>query len=76
MLKVQRRHRPPCKKAQWHQGYTKCACPLVIRGTLAGKPISLSTARHLPPEESRNLEAARNLAILWEQTGVPVRPKE
>ena len=76
MLKAQRRHRPPCKKAQWHQGYTKCGCPIVIRGTLAGKPISLSTARYLPPQESRNLEAARNLAILWEQTGVPVRPEQ
>jgi hypothetical protein len=76
MLKAQRRHRPPCKKAEWHQGYTKCACPIVIRGTLGGKPISLSTARYLPPQESRNLEAARNLAILWEQTGTPVRPEE
>jgi hypothetical protein len=75
MLKAQRRHRPPCKKAERDQGYTKCACPIVIRGTLGSKPISLSTARYLPPQESRNLEAARNLAILWEQTGVPVRPE-
>src|SRR5580698_9303629 len=76
MLRAQRRHRPPCKKAEWHQGYTKCACPIVIRGTLGGKHISLSTARYLPPHESRKLESARNLAILWEQTGAPVRPGE
>jgi len=48
----------------------------VIRGTLAGKPLTISTAKYLPPDKSRNLEAARTLAILWEQTGAPVRPEQ
>ena len=75
MLKAQRRHRTPCRRPEWDQGYTKCTCPIVIRGTLAGKPVTISTAKYLPPEKSRDLEAARSLAILWEQRGAPVRPE-
>src|ERR1035441_10873767 len=76
MLKAQRRHRPPCKRPEWEQGYTKCTCPIVIRGTLAGKPLTISTAKYLPPDKSRDLEAARTLAILWGEAGGPVRPEE
>jgi integrase len=76
MLNAQRRHRPPCKRSEWDPGYTKCACPIVIRGTLAEKHITVSTAKYLPPEKSRDLQAARDLAILWEKTGSLVRPEE
>lgn len=76
MLNAQRRHRPPCKKSEWDQGYTKCTCPIVIRGTLAEKHITVSTAKYLPPEKARDLQAARDLAILWEKAGAPVRPEE
>jgi integrase/recombinase XerD len=76
MLKAQRRHRPPCKRSEWDQGYTKCVCPIVIRGTLTGKPLTVSTAKFLPPDKARDLEAARNLAILWEKTGTLMRPEE
>jgi integrase/recombinase XerD len=75
MLNAQRRHQPPCKRPMFDKGYTKCACPIVIRGTLNGKFVSLSTARYLPPGQSRNLEAARDLALLWERSGRPVRPE-
>jgi len=73
MLKVQRRHRPPCKKYQWDQGCTRCTCRIVIRGTLSGKHISLSTARYLQPKQGRDFEAARELALLWQRSGKPVR---
>ena len=74
MLAAQRRHIAPCKKPMWDK-YTKCSCPITIRGTLAGHQISISTAKYLPPSESRNLEAARDLALLWEKQGKPVRPE-
>ena len=51
-------------------------CPIVIRGTLAGKQITLSTSKYLPPDEARDLEKARNLALLWEAAGKPVRPND
>jgi integrase/recombinase XerD len=75
MLKAQKRHRSPCKRGEWDQGYSKCGCPVVIRGTLSGKHITLSTAKYLPPEKARDLEAGRNLAILWERSGEAVRPE-
>jgi hypothetical protein len=43
---------------------------------LNGHRVSLSTARFLPPDTARDLEAARDLAILWERQGKPVRPDE
>ena len=76
MLNAQRRHRPPCKKSEWDPGYTKCTCPIVIRGTLNGRHITISTAKHLPPEKARDLELARGLAITWERAGKPVRLEE
>jgi integrase/recombinase XerD len=76
MLKAQRRHLPPCTKPMWDAGYTKCGCPIVIRGTLAGKHITISTAKYLPSHLARNFEAARDLALLWERTGQPIRPAE
>ena len=60
----------------WDQSWFRCTCPVVIRGTLAGKRISLSTAKFLPPEKERNLEAARDLALLWERADRVVRPPE
>jgi integrase len=76
MLKALRRHLPPCKRSQWDQGYQRCTCPIAIRGTLAGRHVTISTAKYLPPELARDLESARNLAILWERNGAPVRPEE
>lgn len=79
MLNVQRRHRPPCTREEWDQ--RSCAgkgakCPILIRGTLNGSRVQLSTAKFLPPEQARDLEAARALALEWERTGVPARQPE
>src|ERR1700722_1912260 len=79
MLNVQRRHRPPCTREEWD--LRSCAgkgakCPILIRGTLNGSRVQLSTAKFLPPEQARDLEAARALALEWERTGVPARPSE
>ncbi len=70
-----RRHRPPCRRKQWDLS-TRCTCPIVIRGTLLGNFVSLSTAKYLPPDKARDLEAARDLALPWERSGTPVRPDE
>jgi hypothetical protein len=53
---------PPCTRAEWDQ--RSCAgkgarCPILIRGTLNGDRVQLSTAKFLPPTESRDLEPAR-----------------
>ena len=66
MLTAQRRHQPPCKRPMWDKGYTKCTCPVMIRGTLNGKHLTLSTRKFLPPDKARDLEASRDLALLWE----------
>jgi integrase len=59
----------------WDQGYTKCSCPVVIRGTLPnGKFLSLSTAKYLPADKARNMEAAQELALLWFKNDGPVKP--
>jgi len=77
MLKAHKRHYAPCKRDEWDQGYTKCKCPVVIIGTLPdGNRLRLSTAKYLPPERARDLESARDLAILWERVGSAVRPEE
>src|SRR5215472_17240080 len=55
---------------------TKCKCPIVIRGMLNDRRVSLSTAKFLPPDKARDLEAARDLALLWERSGSPIRPEE
>ena len=47
----------------------------MIRGTVGKKRISLATGKFLPPEKARDLEAARDLALLWEKEGWPVRPQ-
>src|SRR5215469_13726768 len=75
MLNVQRRHTPPCPKKMWDK-YMRCSCPLAIRGTLVGRQISLSTAKFLPPDKARDPQAARDLALLWEKEGRPVRPED
>src|SRR5664279_4206939 len=79
MLKAQKRHQTPCTRPEWDQ--RSCAgkganCPVLIIGTLAGNRVRLSTAKFLPPDETRDLEACRNLAILWEKTGATIRPEE
>jgi hypothetical protein len=79
MLNVQRRHRPPCTREEWDQ--RSCAgkgakCPILIRGTLNGSRVQLSTAKFLPPDRARDFEAARALALEWERTGVAARPTE
>jgi integrase len=79
MLNVQRRHRPPCTRDEWDQ--RSCAgkgakCPILIRGTLNGSRVQLSTAKFLPPDKSRDLEAARALALEWERSGVVGRPAD
>jgi integrase len=79
MLNVQKRHQSPCIRDEWDQ--RSCSgkganCPVLIIGTLNGKRVRLSTAKFLPPGKARDLEAARDLALLWERTGKPVRPEE
>src|SRR5262245_43262686 len=79
MLKAQKRHQPPCKRSEWDQ--RSCSgkgadCPLLVIGKLNGKRLRLSTAKFLTPEKARDLEAARDLVLLWERVGKPVRPEE
>jgi len=79
MLNVQRRHQAPCIRPEWDQ--RSCAgkgakCPILIIGTVNGSRVRLSTARFLPAEKARDLEAARALALEWERTGVVARPAE
>src|SRR5579862_920694 len=79
MLKPQKRHQSPCTRPEWDQ--RSCVgkganCPILIIGTLNGKRVRLSTAGYLPPEKARDMQAARDLAILWEQAGAPVRAEE
>src|SRR5947209_17285532 len=79
MLKAQKRHQTPCTRPEWDQ--RSCAgkganCPILIIGTLNGNRVRLSTAKFLPPDKARDLEAARNLALLWEQVGQSIRPEE
>ena len=79
MLNVQRRHQAPCARPEWDQ--RSCAgkgakCPVLIIGTVNGSRVRLSTAKFLPPEKARDLEAARALALEWERTGVVARPAE
>src|ERR1035437_2709505 len=78
MLKAQKRHQTPCRRPEWDQ--RPCVgkganCPVLIIGTLNGDRVRLSTAKFLPPDKARDLEAARDLAILWEKSGKPVRPE-
>jgi hypothetical protein len=79
MLKAQKRHQAPCSRPEWDQ--RSCAG----RGAkLSGsyhrfferERIRLSTARFLPPDKARDMEAARDLAILWAKVGTPLRPSE
>lgn len=79
MLKAQRRHQSPCTRPEWDQ--RSCAgkgakCPVMILGTLNGSRVRLSTAKFLPEEKARDLEAARSLALEWERTGIVARPAE
>ena len=79
MLKAQKRHQTPCTRAEWDQ--RSCAgkganCPIMIIGTFNGNRIRRSTARFLPPEKALDMEAARDLAILWERVGSTARPEE
>src|SRR5690349_9041038 len=79
MLKPQKRHQAPCKRAEWD--LRSCTgkgadCPILIIGTLNGNRVRLSTAKFLPSDKARDLGAARDLALLWERVGTPIRPEE
>jgi hypothetical protein len=79
MLKAQKRHQAPCTRDEWDQ--RSCSgkganCPIVIIGTLNGNRVRLSTSKFLPPERARDLEAARDLAVLWGKAGAAIRPEE
>ena len=76
MLKPLKRHYAPCKRSEWDQGYTRCGCPVWIRGTLKGKRVTVSASKYLPEPECRDLERGRDLAVLWERTGEVIRPAE
>jgi integrase len=76
MLKPLKRHYAPCKRKEWDQGYTRCGCPVWIRGTLRRKRVTVSAAKYLPEPDCRDLERGRDLAVLWERTGELVRPEE
>jgi integrase len=63
-------------RAEWDQ--RSCSgkganCPVLILGTLNGNRVRLSTAKFLPPDKARDLEAARDLALLWERVGKATR---
>jgi integrase/recombinase XerD len=76
MLKPLKRHYAPCKRREWDQGYTRCGCPVWIRGTLKRKRVTVSASKYLPEPDCRDLERGRDLAVLWEKTGELVRPEE
>jgi len=76
MLKPLKRHYAPCKRKEWDQGYTRCGCPVWIRGTLKGKRVTVSASKYLPEPDCRDLERGRDLAVLWERTGELRRPEE
>ena len=75
MLKPLKRHFPPCKRKQYDQGYTRCGCPVWVRGTLRGKRVYASASKYLPEPECRDMEKGRGLALLWEKVGELVRPE-
>jgi integrase/recombinase XerD len=76
MLKPLKRHYSPCKRREWDQGYTKCTCPVWIRGTLNGKRVTQPASKYLPEPDCRDIEGGRELALLWERTGQVARPEE
>jgi integrase/recombinase XerD len=75
MLKPLKRHYAPCKRKEWDQGYTRCGCPVWIRGTLRGKRVTASASKYLPEPDCRDIERGRDLALLWEKIGELVRPE-
>ena len=75
MLKPLKRHYAPCKRSEWDQGYTRCGCPVWIRGTLNGKRVTVSASKYLPEPDCRDLERGRELALLWERTRELIRPE-
>ena len=76
MLKALKRHYPPCKRREWDQGYTRCSCPIWIRGTLGSKRVTRAVSKFLPEPTCRDLKAARELTLLWERSGAPIRPEQ
>ena len=74
MLKPLKRHYAPCKRKEWDQGYTKCVCPVWIRGTLRGRRITKPASKFLPEPDCRDLQRGRELALLWEQHGEVAKP--
>lgn len=53
----------------YDSGYTKCKCPIVIRGTLNGNRVTQGTGKYLRAPLDRDLDAASQLAQQWERTG-------
>ena len=76
MFKAFKRHFPPCKRKEWDQGYTKCKCPVWLRGTHEGKRATVPASRFLPDPEYRDIDSARRLAVLWERTAPFTKPEE
>src|ERR1035441_7758212 len=75
MLKPLKRHQKPCKRKEYDQGYTRCVCPVWIRGTLKGKRGTVAVSKYLQEPDCRNMERGRDLALLWEKAGELVRPE-
>ena len=45
MLEPVKRHQEPCKRKEYNQGSTRCACPVWIRGTLHGKRVTVASVQ-------------------------------
>jgi hypothetical protein len=68
------KHPAPGPNGIGARGPERAQIAVRIIGTLKGERVRLSPARFLPPDKARDTEAARDLAILWEKAGIPVRP--
>src|SRR5207344_819454 len=71
-LKLIRKHYAPCKRPLHDPGYTKCQCPITIRGTLNGTRVDVATKRFLREPLYRDWDAATALAETWEAAGAIV----
>ena len=64
MLEPVKRHQKPCKRKEYNQGSTRCACPVWIRGTLHGKRVTVASSKYLPEPECSDMESGRVLTLL------------
>lgn len=78
MLTPKRRHSRKCSyyrdEGEW-DSRTNCKCPIIILGTVKGVRVRLAAAKYLPKPLRRNLDAANELAALWQRKGEPFRPE-